>query len=246
VNAVRAITHSAVNYVFRCLAPPELPTNAGVMRPVTVITRPGTVVDAEYPAAVAAGNVETSQRIVDAVLMALGQAVDELPAASQGTMNNLAIGGAGRGGQFSYYETTGGGCGAGRAGQGADATHSHMTNTLNTPVEALEHAYPLRVAEYSIRRGSGGPGNHRGGDGIRRRIEALAECEAVLLTERRTNAPYGRAGGKPGMPGKNTLLTTGGDEQQLPGKCTVELNPGDQLIIETPGGGGWGSADGQD
>jgi len=245
VNAVRAITHSAVNYVFRCLAPPELPTNAGVMHPLTVVTRPGSVVDAVFPAPVAAGNVETSQRIVDVVLRSLSQAVDWLPAASQGTMNNLAIGGTARdgAGQFSYYETTGGGCGASGLGAGASAVHSHMTNTLNTPVEALEHAYPLRVAEYRIRRGSGGRGRHHGGDGIVRRIEAETACEAVLLTERRVHEPYGLAGGGDGAHGVNTLIRADGGREQLPSKCTFRLEPGDQLAIETPGGGGWGSED---
>jgi len=247
VNAVRAITVSAVSYVVRCLCPADTPSNAGVMRAVDVITRPGSIVDALPPAAVAAGNVETSQRIVDAVLGALAQALPGLiPAASQGTMNNIALGGFDdwHGAQFAYYETVGGGCGAGPSSAGASALHSHMTNTLNTPVEALEHECPLRVEEYSIRLGSGGEGMHRGGDGLVRRISASTPLEATLLTERRRHAPYGLEGGKPGTPGSNVLVRRDGSREQLPGKAKITLAAGEQLEISTPGGGGWGKPKG--
>lgn len=243
VNAVRAITVSAVSYVIRCLCPADTPSNAGVMRAVGVVTRPGSVVDALPPAAVAAGNVETSQRIVDVVLGALAQALPELiPAASQGTMNNIALGGFDhrRGVPFAYYETVGGGCGAGPSAAGASALHSHMTNTLNTPVEALEHEYPLRVEEYSIRAGSGGDGQHRGGDGLVRRINAGAPLEATLLTERRRHPPYGLQGGIPGASGSNVLIRCDGSRELLPGKVKLTLATGEQLEISTPGGGGWG------
>ncbi len=242
VNAVYAITFSAVLYCFRCLISEDIPTNAGIARPLTVLTKPGTVVDARFPAAVAGGNVETSQRIVDLVLGALAQAVPEqIPAASQGTMNNTTIGGIDpRSGQpFSYYETLAGGCGASARQDGASAVHSHMTNTLNTPIEALEYAYPFRVTEYGLRENSGGKGKHRGGDGLVREIEMLTETEVTVLTERRSSAPYGLQGGKPGKAGRNLLIRKTG-EQKLPGKISVSLQPGEKLRIETPGGGGWG------
>jgi len=242
VNAVHAITLSAVLYVFRCLVAAEVPTNAGCLRPLQVITRPGTLVDARFPAAVAGGNVETSQRIVDTLLGALAQALPEqIPAASQGTMNNTTIGGLDpRSGQpFAYYETLAGGHGACARGGGESAMHSHMTNTLNTPVEALEYAYPFRVTAYSIRRGSGGAGRHRGGDGLIREIELLTDAEVTLLSERRVQAPYGLEGGAPGAPGRN-LLSSGKTTRPLPGKFTLRLAAGDRLRIETPGGGGWG------
>jgi N-methylhydantoinase B len=243
VNAVRAITVSAVSYVVRCLCPADTPSNAGVMRAVDVVTRPGSVVDAQPPGGGGAGNVETSQRIVDVVLGAMAQALPGLiPAASQGTMNNIALGGIDHrhGAPFAYYETVGGGCGAGPSADGASALHSHMTNTLNTPVEALEHEYPLRVEEYSIRAGSGGEGQHCGGDGLVRRISAGAELEATLLTERRRHPPYGLQGGKPGTPGSNVLIHADGTREQLPGKVKLTLVAGEQLEISAPGGGGWG------
>jgi N-methylhydantoinase B len=244
INAVRAITLSAVLYVFRCLGPTDAPTNAGCMRPIEVLTRPGSVVDAKPPAAVAGGNVETSQRIVDVLLGALAQALPErIPAASQGTMNNVTIGGvdARTGRPFAYYETLAGGMGAFSGGDGESAVHSHMTNTLNTPVEALEYAYPFLVNRYAVRRGSGGAGAYRGGDGLVREITLLSEADASVLSERRTRAPYGLQGGEPGAPGKNVVIRDG-EEQEMDGKFTVRLKPGDRLKIETPGGGGWGAA----
>jgi len=261
INAVEAITLSAVNYVFRCLLGLDVPNNAGCMEPIRVIAPPGTVVNALPPAAVAGGNVETSQRIVDVLLGALAQACPEkVPAASQGTMNNVTIGGkfpssariarlpglaeaessreAGPG-SFAYYETIGGGSGARPESDGVPAIHSHMTNTLNTPVEALEYAYPLRVLRYAIRRGSGGEGRFRGGEGIVREIEVLTPCQVTLLTERRQHPPYGLAGGGPGACGENLLIHKG-RETPLPGKGSVELEAGDVLSIKTPGGGGYG------
>lgn len=241
VNAVYAITLSAVYYVFRCLLGLDVPDNAGCLAPIEVIAPPGTVVNALPPAPVAGGNVETSQRIVDVLLGALAQACPEkVPAASQGTMNNVTIGGVlPGGGSFAYYETIGGGMGARPGADGPSAVHSHMTNTLNTPVEALEYAYPLRVLRYEIRRGSGGAGQFRGGDGIRRDLQALTDCRVTLLTERRRRGPYGLAGGGPGQPGENILMRDG-REIPLPGKGTFELKAGEVLSLRTPGGGGYG------
>lgn len=242
VNAVRAITLSAVLYAFRCLVREDIPANAGCMRPLHVITRHGSIVDAKFPAAVAGGNVETSQRIVDVVLGALAQALPErIPAASQGTMNNVTIGGwdPRKERAFAYYETLAGGMGASPHMDGESAVHSHMTNTLNTPVEALEYAYPFVVTEYSVRRGTGGPGRRKGGDGMVREIRLLAEAEATVLSERRTRGPYGLQGGESGTPGRNMLIRDGRSEE-LPGKFSRGLRAGDVLRIETPGGGGWG------
>lgn len=245
INAVYAITLSAVYYVFRCLIALDVPNNAGCLIPIEVIAPEGTVVNAQHPAPVAGGNVETSQRIVDVLLGALAKAVPErIPAASQGTMNNITIGGMGAGdspqrGSFAYYETIGGGMGALPDRDGASAVHSHMTNTLNTPVEALEYAYPLRVLRYEVRRDSGGDGKHRGGDGIRRDVQVLTEAQVTLLSERRKGRPYGLNGGQPGKPGQN-LLIRGDESAPLPGKGAVELSPGDILSIRTPGGGGYG------
>lgn len=250
VNAVRAIALSAVLYVMRLLAgalvTPDAPVNAGLLRPVQVRTRPGTVVDTEWPAAVAAGNVETSQRLVDVILGALAQALPRLvPAASQGTMNNLAMSGffssGPRAGQpFAYYETMAGGTGGGPQGPGVHAVHSHMTNTLNTPAEALEYAFPLRVRQCAVRRGSGGSGLHPGGDGMVRELELLADADVTVLSERREAGPYGLAGGRAGQPGCNVLID-GQAEQRLPGKFSTRLRAGQRLRIETPGGGGWGA-----
>jgi N-methylhydantoinase B len=242
LNAVRAITLSAVHYVFRLLAPEEIPNNAGGMRPIEVLTRPGTVVDCIFPAAVAGGNVETSQRLVDVLLGALAQALPQrIPAASAGTMNNLTVGGIDpRSGQlFAYYETLGGGAGGGPDGPGASGIQTHMTNTLNTPVEALEHAYPLRVRQSRLRDGSGGRGRQPGGDGIVRELEFLADARLTLLSERRRFSPYGLQGGQPGRPGRN-LLQQRGRWRALPGKCSLLVRSGDRLRLETPGGGGWG------
>jgi len=254
VNAVYAITLSAVYYVFRCLLGLDVPNNSGCLEPIQVVAPEGTVVNALPPAPVAGGNVETSQRIVDVLLGALAQAsYARLPAASQGTMNNLTIGGYDprRESPFTYYETIGGGMGARSGADGPSAVHSHMTNTLNTPVEALEYAYPLRVLRYEIRRGSGGEGEYRGGDGIRRDIQVLVDAQVTLLSERRRLAPYGLEGGQPGKCGQNVLIRGGKAENGQPAKCreiplpskgTFELRAGDTLSIQTPGGGGYGKA----
>lgn len=245
LNAVRAITLSAVFYVFRLLAPEEIPNNAGCQRPVEVLTRPGTVADCTFPAAVAGGNVETSQRLVDVLLGALAQALPQrIPAASAGTMNNLTVGGFDpRSGElFTYYETIAGGAGGGPAGDGASGIQTHMTNTLNTPVEALEYAYPLLVRHYGLRGGSGGAGRQRGGDGVVREIELLGAARLTLISERRASAPYGLQGGGAGRQGRNLLIRDGA-VTELPAKVTVEARAGDRLRIETPGGGGWGNPD---
>ena len=242
INAVYAITLSAVLYVFRSLMDEEIPTNAGCLRPITIVTKKGSVVDAVFPAAVAGGNVETSQRIVDVVLGALSKAVPEkIPAASQGTMNNITIGGVDeRNNQpFAYYETLGGGMGAMGNGDGESAIHSHMTNTLNTPIEALEYSYPFLVTEYSIRRDSGGEGRFRGGDGIVREIKLLSDGEVTVLSERRKIPPYGLSGGKPGKIGKNIVVKRTVVSER-PGKFYERLEKGDIVRIETPGGGGYG------
>jgi N-methylhydantoinase B len=242
VNAVRAITLSCAMYVLRTLLPEEVPTNAGCFRPLSVVTRPGSVVDARFPAAVAGGNVETSQRIVDTILGALAPAIPGIiPAASQGTMNNLTIGGIHpeTGEPFAYYETIGGGTGATEAADGDSAVHSHMTNTLNTPVEALEYSCPLTVTRYAVRRGSGGKGARRGGDGIVREIRFEADAEITLLSERRRIPPYGLNGGGPGKTGRNSLVQKS-RVTDLPGKFQRRLKAGDTLRIETPGGGGFG------
>ncbi len=244
INAVRAITASACYYAFRCLVGLDIPSNSGCLAPIRIVAPEGSLVAARRPAAVAGGNVETSQRIVDVLLGALARACpDRVPAASQGTMNNLTVGGwdPGRGRAFAYYETTGGGTGATPDRDGADAVHSHMTNTLNTPVEALEFAYPLRVRRYEVRRGSGGEGARRGGDGIRRDLEVLVPARVSLLTERRRFPPYGLAGGGSGATGRN-LLIRDGEESALPGKGSFEVRPGDVIGLRTPGGGGHGAA----
>jgi len=242
VNAVYAITLSAVLYVFRSLVDTDIPTNAGCLRPIKVLTREGTIVDARFPAATAGGNVETSQRIVDVILGALSDALPQLiPAASQGTMNNVTIGGIDprNGKPFAYYETIGGGMGAATTFDGEGAVHSHMTNTLNTPIEALEYSYPFLVTEYSIRRGTGGKGLHRGGDGIVREIQLLSDADVTVLSERRKFPPYGLFGGESGTMGKNVIIR-GGKGEKKPGKFAVSLKKGDILRIETPGGGGYG------
>lgn len=243
VNAVASITRSAVYYAFRCLAGDRIPSNHGCYVPLEVIIPRGSVLDACSPAAVAGGNVETSQRVVDVVLGALaGAAPQRIPAASQGTMNNLALGGVrpSDGSAFAYYETQGGGCGAGPAGPGISGTHSHMTNSLNTPVEALENQFPLRVRRYALRRGSGGAGLHRGGDGLIRELEFLSTTQLSILSDRRSHAPWGLAGGGDGRPGANQARQAG-VERSLPGKCELTMEAGDTVTLETPGGGGWGA-----
>jgi N-methylhydantoinase B len=244
INAVLAITQSAAFYVFRCLLGEDVPACAGLMRPIELRTPENSVVNARPPAAVAAGNVETSQRIVDVLLRALAQALPErIPAASSGTMNNLSFGGLDpRTGQhFAYYETIAGGMGARPTSDGLSGIHTHMTNSLNTPVEALESAYPVRVRRYSLRRGSGGAGRFRGGDGIVREIEFLTEVRGSILSDRRKIGPYGLSGGKPGHIGKNELrLRDGKRGIRLPSKTVFSAPAGGVLRIETPGGGGWG------
>ncbi len=242
LNAVYAITLSCVLYVVRSLSEVDIPANAGCLAPVEVVTKKGTIVDAVFPAAVAGGNVETSQRIVDVLLGALAQAIPKkIPAASQGTMNNVTIGGYDpkKGGEFAYYETIGGGSGAYSGGNGASGTQTHMTNTLNTPVEALEYACPFLVTQYSRRKGSGGDGLYRGGDGLVREIKMLANATATVISERRTIPPYGLNGGESGATGVNTVIMQS-KKEVMPSQFSTELNPGDILRIETPGGGGFG------
>ncbi len=243
INAVEAITVSAVYYVFRCLIAGDVPASAGVISPIEVIAPEGTIVNARPPAPVAGGNVETSQRIVDVLFKALSKAVpSRIPSASQGTMNNLTIGGwdHNQDREFSYYETIAGGMGARPSRDGLSAVHTHMTNSLNTPVEALEYAYPLRVRRYQIRRGSGGEGKFRGGDGVIREIEVLVPSKVSLLSDRRRFAPYGLNGGDPGKKGSSTMKARKGARKRLPGKFSLTAAAGTTFLIETPGGGGWG------
>ena len=242
VNAPYAVAVSATYYVFRALIGEEVPSNGGILRPIHVTAPEGTVVNPRPPAAVAAGNVETSQRITDVLLGALAQALPEqVPAASQGTMNNVTIGGwdAARGRPFAYYETIAGGAGASPGADGASATHTHMTNTLNTPAEALEYAYPLRVLRYEVCRGSGGEGEHCGGDGVRRDLQVLAPAKACIMSDRRRLTPYGLDGGASGQPGRNVLIGSA-EEKELQGKACFDLEAGDVLSVRTPGGGGFG------
>jgi N-methylhydantoinase B len=247
VNAVRAIAESAVMYVFRCLLDDMVPATSGLLRPLEVIAPEGTVVNARMPAAVAGGNVETPQRIVDTLLRALAKAVpSRIPAASQGTMNNFTFGGIdtrpGHDAQpFAYYETIAGGMGARPTRGGVSAIHTHMTNSLNTPIEVLEHAYPVRVHRYAIRRGSGGKGRYNGGDGIIREVELLVDAQVALLSDRRKIGPYGLLGGGVGQTGKNTVrASNGGKRAKIASKCSFYARSGSIVCIETPGGGGWG------
>jgi len=243
INAVEAITVSACFYVFRCLLREEVPATAGLMRPIEVIAPVGTVVNARPPAAVAGGNVETSQRIVDVLLRALAQAIPgRIPAAASGTMNNLTIGGIDpRSGEpFAYYETIAGGMGARPTKDGVSGVHTHMTNSLNTPAEALEYAYPVRLRRYSFRPGSGGSGRYTGGDGIVREIEVLTDAQVTLLADRRSRGPYGLSGGGDGSPGRTVIVRQDGSEEELPGKTSVRLRAGEKVRVESPGGGGWG------
>lgn len=246
VNAVEAITYSACFYVFRCLLSDDVPATAGLMRPIEVIAPAGTIVNAQPPAAVAGGNVETSQRIVDVLLRALAQALpDRIPAAASGTMNNLTIGGIDprTGMPFAYYETIAGGMGARPGRNGVSGVHTHMTNSLNTPAEALEYAYPLRIRQYSLRAESGGAGKFTGGEGIVREIEVLTDCDVTLLSDRRTHAPWGLNGGEAGAPGAASVIRANGSVEDMPGKFSTRLHTGDRIKIESPGGGGWGAAD---
>ena len=243
INAVEAIAYSACFYVFRCLLREDVPATSGLMRPIHVIAPSGTVVNARPPAAVAGGNVETSQRIVDVLLRALAKAIpDRIPAAAAGTMNNLTIGGIDpRSGEpFAYYETIAGGMGARCSKDGVSGVHTHMTNSLNTPAEALEYAYPIRLRQYSFRPKSGGEGLHTGGDGIVREIEVLTEAQVTLLADRRSRGPYGLAGGADGAPGRTSIVRRDGSAEEIPGKTSVRLRSGERVRVESPGGGGWG------
>ena len=252
LNAVPAIVDSAVAYCLRCvslaLLDADLPMNEGAFAPLTVRIPPGSLLDPLPPHAVAAGNVETSQRVVDVVFGALAQALPGLiPAAGQGTMNNLTFGGPYPPGwsssstHYAYYETIGGGAGAGPTADGASGVHVHMSNTRNTPVEALEYSFPIRVEAYGLRRGSGGRGLYRGGDGLERDIRFLAPAAVTITAERRRQGPYGLAGGEAGAAGRNVLIR-GGEATELPGKATFTVEAGDTIRIETPGGGGWGES----
>ncbi|MBL4763106.1 MAG: hydantoinase B/oxoprolinase family protein, partial [Gammaproteobacteria bacterium] len=239
INCPLPVTAAAVFYALRCFMPPQTPACAGSFRGIKIAARKGLLVNAEYPAAVAAGNVETSTRLVDVVLGALAQAIPDLvPAASHGSMNNVAMGSVGADqAAWDYYETIGGGMGASSQGDGLSALQTHMTNTLNTPIEVLEQRYPLRIRRYEIRRGSGGLGEHNGGDGLVREFEFLAEASCTLLTERRKNAPWGLFGGSDGKTGDNLL-----NGKNVPGKIEMKMKKGDRLVIKTPGGGGYKSA----
>jgi N-methylhydantoinase B len=245
VNAVVAIVRSATWYCVRLLAADDVPVNHGCFLPVNVIAPEGSVVNPYFPAAVAVGNTETGQRVVDVVLGALAQALPgKIPAASQGTMNNFTVGGFYRGKQFVYYETIAGGHGAASEGAGLSGRQSHMTNTRNTPVEALEAVLPLRVWQYRLRDQSGGAGVHEGGDGITREYEFLTDATITLNSERRIRAPYGVQGGQPGAQGKNALIRKG-KSTPVGGKYTTRVKTGDRIVIETPGGGGWGKPRGR-
>lgn len=254
VNAVRSITLSACFYVLRCLLSEEAPATEGILRPLTLSAPRGSIVDAQPPAAVAGGNVETSQRIVDVLLRALAQAIPRrVPAASAGTMSNLTIGGLDpRTGDaltaeaFTYYETTAGGMGARPGLDGISGVQTHMTNSLNTPIEALEYAYPFRMRRYSYREGSGGRGQFRGGDGLVREVEMLAPARLTLLADRRRFRPYGLEGGQEGTAGAAWIVKANSREEiALPGKCGRQLAQGDAVRLETPGGGGWGKCRGK-
>ncbi|MFQ5761698.1 MAG: hydantoinase B/oxoprolinase family protein [Candidatus Bathyarchaeia archaeon] len=245
VNAVEAVTRSAVYYVVRTVTDPSIPANQGLYRPLGVRAPEGTVVNAKFPAAVAGGNVETSQRIVDALYLAFSKAVpDKVPAASSGSMTNIAIGGLDHrtGAPFAYYETIAGGSGAGPNHDGVNAVHTHMTNTMNTPVEVIEQTYPLTIQAYEIRRGTGGRGRRTGGNGVRRiyRIEC-PETAVAILSDRRRFQPWGLHGGEGGKPGRNLLVAPGGEAMDIPSKGSIRVKRGATLVMDTPGGGGYGS-----
>ncbi len=245
VNAPFAVALSAVMYTVLCIAGEQVPPNEGIMRSIRVFAPAGCLINPTPPHAVAGGNVETSQRIVDVLFAALAQALPHLiPAASQGTMNNVLVGGHDplRDKAFAYYETIGGGMGARPGKDGLSGVHTHMTNTMNTPIEALELQFPMRIRRYTLRRGSGGGGRRRGGEGIVRDMEFLAPATVTILSERRKSAPYGLQGGQPGEPGENVLYKGGVEEVHLPAKVTFQAEAGDVLSIRTPGGGGWGEA----
>ncbi len=242
LNTVEPVAVAATVYAFQCLMGEGFPINQGSYRPIRIITRPGSILHALPPAPVAAGNVETSQRIVDVLFGALAQAAPGIiPAASCGSMNNIAIGGTigSTGNDFTYYETIGGGMGARPELDGLSGIHTHMTNTMNTPIEALEHSYPLQIEEYSIRRNSGGKGKQNGGDGIIRSYRFLDDANVSLLTERRETAPYGLNNGEEGKKGCNYFIRDG-RKKKLPGKVNLSVKKNDRIVIESPGGGGWG------
>jgi N-methylhydantoinase B len=243
VNAVEAITWSAVFYVFRCLLVEDVPATAGLMRPIKVVAPEGTVVNSTPPSPVAGGNVETSQRIVDVLLRALSQAVpNRIPASASGTMNNLTLGGVDprTGEPFAYYETIAGGMGARPDRDGVSGVHVHMTNSLNTPAEALEYAYPFRITRYSLRPHSGGRGKHRGGDGIVREIEVLTDADVAILSDRRKQGPWGLAGGGEGAPGLTEIVHLDGTVEMLRSKDSRRLKKGERVRVSSPGGGGYG------
>ncbi|MDA1081001.1 MAG: hydantoinase B/oxoprolinase family protein [Gemmatimonadetes bacterium] len=231
VNTPRAVVRAAAIFVLRSLLDDDVPTNEGISRPVQIVTPDDCVLDARWPSAVAAGNVETSQRVTDVLFAAFADAGVPVPAQGQGTMNNITFGGDG----WTFYETLGGGQGASARGPGPTAVHVGMSNTRNTPIESLERSYPMEISEYSVRRGSGGTGRHAGGDGVVRRYRVLNRCTVTLVTERRARRPRGAMGGSDGAAGVNRL-----NGKPLPAKCRVELSAGDEITIETPGGGGWG------
>lgn len=235
VNCPMAVTRAASVFVLRTMLDDDVPTNDGVARALELVVPEGSAINARWPAAVAAGNVEMSQRITDTLFAALADAGVDVPAQGQGTMNNITFGGPG----WTFYETLGGGQGATSRGPGPSAVHVGMSNTRNTPIESLEQAYPIRIDEYAIRRGSSGAGRHPGGDGVVRRYRVLERCSVTLVTERRRHRPKGIAGGEDGSPGLNLLNGT-----PLPAKCRVELHPGDVVTVMTPGGGGWGTRTG--
>lgn len=241
INAVIAIVRSATWYCVRLLADDDIPVNHGCFAPVTVIAPQGSVLNPYFPAAVSVGNTETGQRVVDAVLGALAQALpNRIPSASQGSMNNFTVGGLHRGQQFVYYETIGGGHGASAQGNGLSGRQSHMTNTMNTPVESLEMVYPMRVLKYALRDNSGGDGHYQGGDGIIREYEFLDSATITINSERRNKRPYGLNGGEDGLTGRNRLKRKGKKHSTISGKYTAQIEKGDKISIETPGGGGWG------
>lgn len=237
LNAVEAVTRSCLYYAVRVATDPTIPANGGCYRPLHLTVPVGSVVNAVRPAAVAAGNVETSQRIADVLLGALAQAApDQVPAASQGTMNNLLVGND----DFAYYETVAGGQGGRPGREGQSGIHTGMTNTRNTPIESLHMHYPFRVTRYTLRRGSGGSGLFPGGEGVEREIEFATGAVLSLMGERRRHQPWGLSGGKPGACGEDWLIRPGSPPERLPGKVTLEVEPGDRLLVRTPGGGGWG------
>ncbi len=236
INCPLSVAAAAVYYVFRCLMPAQTPACAGTFRRISLHAPEGSLLNARRPAAVAAGNVETSTRVVDVILGALAQAMPEaIAAASQGSMNNLAMGSDRPGMRWDYYETIGGGMGAGALGGGLSGVQTHMTNTLNTPIEVIEARYPLRIGRYALRRASGGSGQRRGGNGVIREYEFLAPAQVTLLTERRQHQPWGIAGGENAVTGVNRL-----NDRVLPPKVSFDVDAGDRLCVETPGGGGWG------